>query len=756
MKQIEQSTIYAYKLKYLENPNFDKIRSFAKNFIDELPQDLQSELYEKINRGIDQLETEPEMLVYLYSFGNMHQAKLNYAFEHLPDFFFEQSEINIIDYGCGQAIGTMCYVDFLKRENPNQKIKSVTLIEPSEICLKRAGLHTSVFLPETEIRLVNKTFDQLSDDDVVCDENIPTLHILSNVLDLDFDLPYFSSLINRNIKGYNQFVCVGPYFNYSDKDQRMQEFAESLNGDVSFAKMLEKGELSPLKSWTCQAVVFSLGKLEENLSTEVTENEIENGVEDEYGVVYSKDGKRLLEFNPLLTFYAIKDGTKVIVDDIFWGCDMLQEIIIPKSLKKIGVNSFCYCSPELVIKSNSFRFVIEKNCLIDNIEKTIIHYMGNEPKISIPDTIRHIGGGAFADNKSLEQIKIPNSVTTIGVNAFLWCESLQSVVIPNTVNRIDDGAFLYCKSLTKISIPNSVTIIGRHPFPKNCVISSKSSRYIVERGFLIDNKEKTILHYSGFEKEIIIPDTIINIGIGAFEGCISITSVVIPTSVVTIEDRAFEGCKSLQQIVIPNSVTSIGSYAFYNCESLQQVVLSNTITTIKEYTFCKCTSLMYVLIPNTVSNIERYAFATCKSLICITIPDSVIRIGQQAFLFCESLQKINNSTRFIFCNGCLIDNVENHFLFYVGKEKEKKIIIPDSVKQINDYAFGGCETVQQIIIPNSVTCIEKNAFVGVSIKSILIPKGTREKFEKITDTAYHKLLHESNFYDENERNDENI
>ena len=37
---IEQTTTYAYKLKYLENPTFDKVRNLAKKFIDELPKEL--------------------------------------------------------------------------------------------------------------------------------------------------------------------------------------------------------------------------------------------------------------------------------------------------------------------------------------------------------------------------------------------------------------------------------------------------------------------------------------------------------------------------------------------------------------------------------------------------------------------------------------------------------------------------------------------------------------------------------------------
>ncbi len=108
---IEQTTTYAYKLKYLDNPTFDKVRGFAKKFIDDLPKELVDGLYSQLERGVVQIDSEPQMLVYLYSFGKMHQAKLHKAFENIPPVFFEQPVINIIDYGSGQAIETMCYVD---------------------------------------------------------------------------------------------------------------------------------------------------------------------------------------------------------------------------------------------------------------------------------------------------------------------------------------------------------------------------------------------------------------------------------------------------------------------------------------------------------------------------------------------------------------------------------------------------------------------------------------------------------------------
>ena len=265
---IEHKTSYAYKLKYLENPTFDKVRGFAKNFIDDLPKELVNDLYSQLDRGVIQIDSEPQMMVYLYSFGNMHQAKLNKAFEYITEFLFEQPEINIIDYGCGQAIGTMCYVDFIRQKGITHKVKRVILIEPSDDCLKRAALHVSIFCPNAEIVTVNKTFDNLDANDIVCDEEIPTLHILSNVLDLEFELERFAELISEKLKGYNQFVCVGPYFNVPTTDQLMEDFAELFTeSENNYSKIFSKYELNPNKSWTAHIKCFTVCELKKKFTS---------------------------------------------------------------------------------------------------------------------------------------------------------------------------------------------------------------------------------------------------------------------------------------------------------------------------------------------------------------------------------------------------------------------------------------------------------------------------------------------------------
>ena len=265
---------------------------------------MQEELFEALHRGVDILDSEPEMATYLYTYGKMHQAKLKYAFEHLPKMFLMLPKINIVDYGCGQAVGTMCYADYLHSNGYTQQVKTITLIEPSEICLKRAAQHASVFFPDAEIKTVNKYFDALDEDDIYCGENVPTLHILSNVLDiLSFDLERFSDTVKQSLKGYNynQFVCVGPYFSDFARDSRMDDFLERMGGYEIFSKTLEQRKLDPNKDWTCK-VSMTLVSIREALTPEEKVRFSQEGR-------LSKSGKSYLYFEQARR----EDGTLVSI-----------------------------------------------------------------------------------------------------------------------------------------------------------------------------------------------------------------------------------------------------------------------------------------------------------------------------------------------------------------------------------------------------------------------------------------------------------
>ena len=95
--------------------------------------------------------------------------------------------------------------------------------------------------------------------------------------------------------------------------------------------------------------------MNEDLSTETTEEELKEALVDEWGVKYSKDGRKLLEApGELSGAYSVKEGTKIICDSAFWYCSSLSEIVIPSSVTSIGDSAFYGCNSlsEIVIPSS--------------------------------------------------------------------------------------------------------------------------------------------------------------------------------------------------------------------------------------------------------------------------------------------------------------------------------------------------------------------------------------------------------------------
>ena len=245
--------------------------------------------------------------------------------------------------------------------------------------------------------------------------------------------------------------------------------------------------------------------MNEDLSTETTNDELKEAFVDEWGVKYSKDGRKLLKVpGELSGAYSVKEGTGIICDRAFAWCCSLAEVVIPNSVTSIGGFAFHKCE--------SLTGVV------------------------IPNSVTSIGDRTFLGCSSLTEVVIPNSVTNIGKFAFSQCESLTEVVIPNSVTSIGEFTFSQCESLTEVVIPNSVTSIGEFAFSQCESLT-----------------------------EVVIPNSVTSIGGFAFAQCESLTEVVIPDSVTSIGKFAFAICCSLTEVVIPDSVTSIGDNAFGGC-----------------------------------------------------------------------------------------------------------------------------------------------------------------------------------------------
>lgn len=229
---------YSNQLYALKNPTFDKIRKISFDYIKSIgdPQ----ELYDRLTRGAMIIDDEQLLYKYIASFGAKHKAKLYDAFETIKDKLNEE-KINIIDWGCGQAFATMMLLEFAKEKNINLNISSIYLIEPSRLALSRGLLHIDIVKQkEYKIKAINCDLDCLKEEDIKFADENKTLHIFSNILDLEsFKLNNdFFQKISKNINSDNLFVCVSPKINdkrNSRIDLFYKYFDENFNTElVSF------------------------------------------------------------------------------------------------------------------------------------------------------------------------------------------------------------------------------------------------------------------------------------------------------------------------------------------------------------------------------------------------------------------------------------------------------------------------------------------------------------------------------------------
>jgi len=345
-----------------------------------------------------------------------------------------------------------------------------------------------------------------------------------------------------------------------------------------------------------------------------------------------------------------------------------EELVIPseingKPVKSIGNSAFS-CSavrkvtvPDGVVKIDNYAF---ESCT--SLESIIL-----------PDTVETIGFNAFSDCSSLREFRFPASLKSLGINSFSRCTSLEKIYVNSALERIENDSFLRCESLSEIYVED-ISAWCRIDF-ENIEANPLS---IAEKLYVSDN----------LVEELVIEN------------------------VETVSDYAFFRFSGIKKLTLGEGVRIIGESAFSNCTSLTHLTLSDSVATVGKSAFNSCQSLEYVFVGKGIQRFEGLAFYACSSIYAVEISD--LSVWCEAFFYTDNSGTANPMR---YADTLIVD----------GKEVDE-LVIPKGVKKISTLAFIGFNGTK-IVLPSTLKRIEDTAFYMCENLTRVHFDGTRADLE---------------------------
>ena len=373
-------------------------------------------------------------------------------------------------------------------------------------------------------------------------------------------------------------------------------------------------------------------------------------------------------FNSCHNILKVSLPNTLKVLNIFWDCEKLTSIIIPKNVEKMYDLNFDRCTNLKEIKvSNENKHYSDIGGVLFNKDKTklITYPEGKEGKeYNIPASVKEISDLAFYRCKRLEKINISDNVIKIGYCAFGCCSNLKELNIPKGVEEIDlsVGKGLNMGEYAGMMIGNLTTNCEKL---QNINVDKQNKKYASVNGVLFrknDNNLELALYPIGNKRsEYVIPDNVIAILEDSFEFSESdyLTKIIIPKSVVSIAQQL--DSNKIAQTIVGYKDSFAEYYAAQNqidFESLDGNVEVENIekkgvcgdaayyTLYKDgtlningfgsigegyYVFENETKIRKTIIGDGINKIEDDTFSGCVNMYIITIPESVQEIGEDAF-----------------------------------------------------------------------------------------------------------------------------
>ena len=365
------------------------------------------------------------------------------------------------------------------------------------------------------------------------------------------------------------------------------------------------------------------------------------------------------------------------------------------------------------------------------------YYGGSECVIPSNLNIMNIDEECFQNHTELRRVVLPATLTSIPKNAFKGCTNLEEVVIPGKCATVGENAFEGCQKLTKLELGmftdqdgnvsdvfNGTITIGKNAF-KDC-------KALLE---IVNQKRLTAVYA------------------GAFEGCVSLTSIDL-TALRVAGTGAFAKCTGLTSVALAAD-TAVGEGMFSGCTSLTEITYPGNYLPANAFNGCRKLTVIRFTSEN-FTGIGEYALANTK-ISQITLPDGAYTVGGGAFTGCTKLTTVALSgethllpgTQTPF-DGCTLftayavpaENVYHHAedgilynkdtteLVSVPFAKEDLSSIPSTVNRIASGAFAGITSVREWDLSSYVS-VGAYAFAGSGLTSVTLPASMTELPEGI-------------------------
>ena len=471
-------------------------------------------------------------------------------------------------------------------------------------------------------------------------------------------------------------------------------------------------------------------------------------------------------------FYLCSDLTQVNIPNTvteigqyaFSGCTNLQNANLPTSLKAIRLNAFADC-PLMKLPDEVFPSGLK------TIETGAFQNCSSITGAILPDEMDNLGQSVFEGCTSLLRTRLPSNLRKISKHLFCNCESLNDVEIPYDEEQhywywveIEESAFEGCSSLERITLPRIVSWVNFYAF-RSCTNLKE---------VIIDNPNITILAeafaYCSSLNSIYFPNVI---QLQSFYGCNSLTEIELLDNVTSLRDQCFANCENLHKITIGKNVsyiaksgvrtlgvgnvyyTSLGAFnecsnidtVVYNAKLLREpnfapmfphsklksIVFGDEVTQIPWGICSGQTELTEINLPQSVKTVDEYSFDGCTGLTNVTLPAGLVKIKDYAFKGCSGLTRIEIPTWANICEGAFsgCSNL-NEVIFNDEKISYLKkgaftdctsltsVILPNSIEELGDSVFAGCENLSIVSIPLMIGGKEfpRHCFTGCPLEKI--------------------------------------